>query len=159
MCLWYETVGVYEVSDAAYRVGSFRECRRCGAVTNDFSDRHAAYCRNCEEASYSEERWEDAPVPERLRLDVRSILSAQQNGKCAICGKRRKLVLDHNHSTGLVRAMLCYSCNTGIGKFDDNPELLLAALHYLTRHKQHPGTFLFVQASRGAEYTRPSKRR
>jgi hypothetical protein len=56
--------------------------------------------------------------------------------KCPICTKRTivgisKIVLDHNHHTGHVRGWLCESCNTGIGRFDDNPELVLHAINWL----------------------------
>ncbi|MET9950138.1 endonuclease domain-containing protein [Streptomyces sp. NPDC006339] len=36
-----------------------------------------------------------------------------QDGRCAICGKVRDLVCDHDHRTGLVRGWLCQSCNAG----------------------------------------------
>ena len=57
--------------------------------------------------------------------------------ECPICGKRTiagvtsKLVLDHNHSTGEVRGWICDSCNTGIGRFKDNVELIKKAIEYL----------------------------
>lgn len=59
-----------------------------------------------------------------------------QGGVCAICktppGKRR-LAVDHDHSTGMVRALLCVNCNTGIGKAKDSIELLEAWVAYLKR--------------------------
>ena len=64
---------------------------------------------------------------------------AAQDGVCAICktvgrGKNStRLHIDHDHNTGKVRALLCFQCNVGLGKFKDNSELLLAAAHYIER--------------------------
>jgi hypothetical protein len=58
---------------------------------------------------------------------------------CAICttqvwnGRHARPHVDHDHETGKVRGILCSECNTGLGKFKDNPELLRAALRYLER--------------------------
>lgn len=54
-----------------------------------------------------------------------------QKGVCAICKSANKLAVDHDHKTGLVRGLLCYSCNSGIGQFRDNPTYLEAAIRYL----------------------------
>jgi hypothetical protein len=56
--------------------------------------------------------------------------------KCPICKKEvivglTKIVLDHNHSTGEVRGWICESCNTGIGRFDDHPDILRNAIAWL----------------------------
>ena len=55
---------------------------------------------------------------------------------CPICEKTTivgitKVVLDHNHDTGAVRGWLCESCNTGIGRFDDKPEIVKRAISWL----------------------------
>jgi hypothetical protein len=55
---------------------------------------------------------------------------------CPICEKTTivgitKIVLDHNHETGGVRGWLCESCNTGIGRFDDNAEIVKRAVSWL----------------------------
>lgn len=59
-----------------------------------------------------------------------------QECKCCICKKEINLknktaVIDHNHITGKVRGLLCYSCNTGIGLFKDNVNTLNAAINYI----------------------------
>ena len=57
--------------------------------------------------------------------------------QCPICKKRTipgltsKVVIDHNHETGLGRAWICDSCNTGLGRFKDNVNLLKSAIQFL----------------------------
>lgn len=57
-----------------------------------------------------------------------------QKGMCAICSYRpvnRSLAVDHCHETGEIRGLLCFACNTAIGKFNHDPALLLLAIRYL----------------------------
>jgi hypothetical protein len=65
-------------------------------------------------------------------------LLATQDYKCAICKRPReentlgrRFAVDHDHNTGLVRGLLCYKCNTGLGALNDDPELLQTAADYL----------------------------
>lgn len=69
----------------------------------------------------------------------------EQDGLCAICGlPERKVVygrtcrlsIDHDHTTGEVRALLCSSCNGLLGFAGDDVELLEKAIHYLMRHRK-----------------------
>jgi recombination endonuclease VII len=67
---------------------------------------------------------------------------ADQGGKCAICsksnpgGRGRRLVVDHCHKTGMIRAMLCHTCNTSLGGFMDDPEILMKAVDYIKKYKK-----------------------
>lgn len=65
---------------------------------------------------------------------------AEQNGGCRICGTSNKrgkpLAVDHCHTTGKVRGLLCTSHNTALGKFKDDPGLLASAITYLARSGQ-----------------------
>lgn len=56
---------------------------------------------------------------------------AAQDGKCAICGEKGKLVVDHNHQTDAVRSLLCSPCNTAIGLFKEDTDRMKAAIQYL----------------------------
>jgi len=63
-----------------------------------------------------------------------------QEGKCKICGstdaktpKNGRFCVDHDHSTGEVRGLLCSSCNRGIGLLQDDPDVVLNAYKYLTK--------------------------
>jgi len=59
------------------------------------------------------------------------------NGKCDICktenpgGPYNSFNLDHCHETGKLRGILCFRCNTTLGKFEDKIELFEAAIRYL----------------------------
>lgn len=75
-----------------------------------------------------------------------SELFHEQNGRCSICGNEetarhnrskeiQKLAVDHCHTTGKVRGLLCMDCNRGLGKFHDDPERLQKAIEYLTKHR------------------------
>jgi hypothetical protein len=65
----------------------------------------------------------------------------KQDGKCAICEKDHSdayngLYVDHCHSAGLVRGLLCKECNVGIGFFKDNTKILKNAIKYIETHKE-----------------------
>lgn len=68
----------------------------------------------------------------------------KQKGLCAICKNKenaksynkqssapQRLAIDHCHKTGLVRGLLCFSCNRGIGYLKDDIKLLSNAIKYL----------------------------
>lgn len=65
------------------------------------------------------------------------ILLIQQNHQCKICGAvepgngKKKMFVDHNHDTGIVRGLLCNPCNVGLGNFRDRIDLLRLAINYL----------------------------
>lgn len=66
-------------------------------------------------------------------------LYRQQNGCCALCGRHQSdltktLCIDHDHKTGIVRGLLCLSCNRGVGYLQDDAELCLKAYNYLRKN-------------------------
>ena len=76
----------------------------------------------------------------KVSLDDYDRMFAEQNGTCAICGSPDSggvgphFSVDHCHTTGKIRGLLCRSCNVGIGNFQDNPETMAAAIEYLKWH-------------------------
>jgi hypothetical protein len=63
--------------------------------------------------------------------ELRAMRSAQ-NDACAICTRTGvDLVVDHDHTTGTIRGLLCNTCNTGLGKLGDSIETLRRAVKYL----------------------------
>lgn len=78
--------------------------------------------------------------------DYVTMLEAQDGG-CAICGDFKpggrprsdgtvRLAVDHCHTTGKVRGLLCRRCNVVIGKVADDTSLLGKAMSYLDHHSQ-----------------------
>ena len=70
-----------------------------------------------------------------INADQYEAIAKEQNYLCAICEKaepcNRALAVDHCHSTKKVRGLLCDNCNTALGKFKDNVNLLQNAINYL----------------------------
>mgnify|MGYP000456790067 CR=1 FL=1 len=66
-------------------------------------------------------------------------LCEKSEGKCAICeappeserNARPNLSIDHCHTTGRIRGLLCTRCNIALGSFDDNEDYLLKAIEYI----------------------------
>ena len=62
----------------------------------------------------------------------------KQSNKCAICCEYpkpgKKLVVDHSHSSGKIRGLLCNNCNNGLGHMKDNIEILEKAIKYLKKY-------------------------
>lgn len=72
-----------------------------------------------------------------LTLEQHQQMLEEQNHVCAICkcppkGKR-PLVVDHRHSDGLVRGLLCYGCNRALHVLE-SVDLLAAATAYLNKY-------------------------
>lgn len=73
----------------------------------------------------------------KLTVEQFNAMMSAQNGKCAICGEVFGLwcmpAVDHCHTTGKVRGILCGFCNRMLGTANDDPEQLSSAIAYLVR--------------------------
>ena len=97
----------------------------------------------------------------------------RQDGCCAICGgakerwepgaglkgRQRFLVVDHDHGTSRVRALLCWNCNCGLGHFRENPTVMLAAIRYIVAQKTAGGSITRLSSSSGAQRAGPGPAR
>jgi hypothetical protein len=66
-----------------------------------------------------------------LTADQVAEMIAEQDGMCAICDRKPAEHVDHDHATGAVRGILCFTCNVGLGNFGDDAELMRVAGDYL----------------------------
>lgn len=122
------------------------------------------WCKACT----AQKRRERAPVPAEPQMtrkyklkgsygitqDDYDAIYERQNGCCAICGdakerwepgaglkgRQRFLVVDHDHQTSRVRALLCWNCNCGLGHFRESPKIMLAAIRYMAAQKSKRAT-------------------
>lgn len=76
-----------------------------------------------------------------LEKDEYLALVEKQNNLCAICFQpetdkvKKFLSVDHDHTTGKVRGLLCSRCNKSIGAFEDNVVFLSNAIKYLKQYE------------------------
>lgn len=60
----------------------------------------------------------------------------EQLGRCPICLRtlsESRVHVDHDHTTGEVRGLLCHSCNVAIGHLREDPESMRRAIDYLSK--------------------------
>ena len=66
-----------------------------------------------------------------ISYEVYEEMVAAQGGRCLICRRKKRLQVDHDHTSGVVRGLLCGSCNKGLGSFKDDVRALKRAINYL----------------------------
>jgi hypothetical protein len=114
---------------AATPDGHIYHCKECGSLLNKATKRHPT------------SRWK-SHIRKKFNLSEEDYIQMleKQNEVCAICGQPesgtfkgsiRRLAVDHNHSTGEIRGLLCRRCNLGVGYFNDDEELIRKVLSYL----------------------------
>lgn len=130
---------------AAYRQTPEYKAHR--AALNEDPERKARQREYRRRWNYKRAGRADARTPEQRRAahlrqkykislaDYQRLYKAQE-GKCSICKTAHDtLFVDHCHTSGAVRELLCNHCNTALGFLRDNPDAATSAAEYLKRHK------------------------
>lgn len=122
------------------------DCKECGAkLAKKYREKNADKMRKYHQTRYEENK-------ERLLKDGRKFRMKRlygvtweqfeamlaQGGCCAICDGKltSEANIDHCHTTGKVRALLCWDCNSGLGLLNDDPELMRRAAEYIEKHRE-----------------------
>jgi len=125
--------------------GSFGKSSRCKPCANKWSRFH--HHRKMREVPEYKEAQRNNHFKTRYGIsadEYDSRCSQADKDGCAICGIKQpngtrwkdKWHLDHCHSTGKVRGMLCGNCNRGLGQFQDSEEIMTKAIDYLKKHRE-----------------------
>lgn len=114
-----------------------KTCKKCRNLNRKYTDTQKQkikeYKKQYRESGKAKEVWEKHKYG----------ISKSEIGynHCAICGSTHRLCIDHNHSTGEFRSLLCTECNTGIGMFNESIEKLENAISYLKHFKNGGKSF------------------
>jgi len=117
-----------------------REYRKTHPLPADQREANILRCRSYR-AKYptrARERWLKGTYG--ITTDDYNDMFVEQNGCCAICGvhqseMKRTFSVDHNHTTGQTRALLCDRCNTALGLLKEDRNIVLSLLEYLDSYE------------------------
>ena len=93
-------------------------------------------CKSCRKTI------DGVPIPAAHKKNWNAIKPNLIEFECPICkkitipGLTSKVVLNHDHSTGIPTGWICDSCNTGLGRFKDDIKILNEAINYLKQTNQ-----------------------
>lgn len=133
----------------------FNTCRECRHLLPlsafnpsalKYGSRVLSTCRECKRSVYAKKHSKSNKTGHRLRKygitdEDFNRMRYEQDYKCAVCElpefmnrTQRALNVDHCHSTGKVRSLLCTSCNMTLGYMKDSPDMLRRLALYLEQH-------------------------
>jgi len=101
--------------------------------------RYSGYCKSCHNSRRITQQYHHKTNVKKygITVDDYDRMLTEQNGGCAICKRpptNKRLAIDHCHTSGKVRGLLCGPCNVSLGAFNDDPRVLLEAAKYLIKN-------------------------
>jgi crotonobetainyl-CoA:carnitine CoA-transferase CaiB-like acyl-CoA transferase len=111
-----------------------KDCRRATERQRYWSNRDEILAK--QKASVrkrARQRWYERMARYVITEEQYRALLEMQDERCAVCHQSvQPLCVDHDHTTGEVRGLLCAPCNFGLGHLQDDIDRLRAAIDYLT---------------------------
>ncbi|MFB4320259.1 endonuclease VII domain-containing protein [Actinomadura sp. 21ATH] len=104
-----------------------------------------SYCKPCWTIVVAENKRRNHGSERNYLLKLRYGVTADevdaqlrsQSGVCVICLRAAAKHVDHDHMTGLFRALLCFRCNGALGQYDDDPWRMRESADYLEGRSSH----------------------
>src|SRR6266436_1757912 len=102
------------------RIGTNQRCATCrrAFIMNVMS----VYCDNCRSRNLKKRRY---------NLSDNKLDKLESITSCQICGSPKDLCIDHDHSDGMVRGVICRLCNIALGAIKDNISILSSMINYI----------------------------
>lgn len=117
-------------------------CKKTKSIEKDFYDKRYSWCKDCT-LKYRDGKSRNKQLLKRYGITIMEYdkLLISQNNSCAICKTHvselsKRLAVDHCHTTKKVRGLLCYNCNTGLGRFKDDTNIMSEAISYLNNSEE-----------------------
>lgn len=128
------------------------ECSKEFDLGQKKSRKYPGLCKKCRQSKYykshilkdkdaylQRHRFYHKKTAYGLTKEEYEAMYTSQGGRCKICQKdfpplserKKAVVVDHNHLTGVVRGLLCQECNKALGCVKENPEILREMIRYL----------------------------
>ena len=135
---------------------TMKTCKKCNtekSITDFYKDKSSKdgttstckECRKTAERSYYHKHIDKRRIlskntrlsktnGEKLTLERYQNMMLTQNNKCGVCEDDMKTpYVDHNHSTGNIRMLLCHHCNCLLGNSKENIAILESAIQYIQK--------------------------
>lgn len=101
-----------------------------------------AFNRKYYEGRRDDFKWRNFKNKYGVTKEIYNAQLEKQDFCCGVCAKhisefKQMLFIDHCHTTGKFRGLLCITCNTGLGQLGDTKEGLMKAYDYLTRSESN----------------------